>query len=430
MSKKHLSLDDRVRIQHYLEDGRSIRYIADRLDRSPSTISREINKHISKQMPKLCDCTFFSSCTLKHVCGNKVCNKPCRTCVKAPKLCSDYARSYCDTLLDTTSGVCNSCDKLKTRKCHFESRYYDASVAQAEYQDKLINSRNGYDCTAKELQDLDDLISPLIKNGQSIYHIMQNHKDEILVSESTIRRMIHATEFDCRNIDMRSVVQRKVRPRRKHDGYKKSAVNKEGRLYSDYLEYIKIHEDISVVEMDCVEGSKDSSATLLTLHFVQFHMQLAIIMDEQTSEEVIKALDKIETALGKELFAQCFNLILTDNGHEFEDIKGMERSYYGGKRTNLFFCEPNRSDEKGSCETNHKLIRYVIPKGTNMDPYNQIQITLMMNHINSYCRESLFGKCPYDIAMAVMPEDFFILLGLEKIPADEVLLRPSLINRI
>ncbi len=105
----------------------------------------------------------------------------------------------------------------------------------------------------------------------------------------------------------------------------------------------------------------------------------------------------------------------------------MERSLYGGKRTQIFFCEPNRSDEKGSCENNHKFIRYVIPKGTNMDPYNQMQISIMMNHINSYCRESLFGKCPYDMAMAVMPEDFFTLLGLEKIPADEVLLRPSLI---
>ena len=427
MSKKHLSLDERVRIQHYLEDGRSIRYIADRLDKSPSTISREINKHIKKHTPQLCDCTYFATCMVRNICGNKNCHKQCRNCRQARKYCSDYVKSLCDTLINTPSNVCNECSAYKRKNCHFENRVYEARKAQTEYEDTLVNSRNGFDCTAKELQDLDNLISPLIKNGQAIYHIMQNHKDEISVSESTIRRMIHATEFDCRNIDMRSVVQRKVRPRHKNNGYKKLTVNKTGRFYDDYKEYISTHEDISVVEMDCVEGAKDSSATLLTLHFVQFHMQLAIIMDEQTSGNVVKALDKIESALGKELFALCFKLILTDNGHEFEDIKGMERSLYGGKRTQIFFCEPNRSDEKGSCENNHKFIRYVIPKGTNMDPYNQMQISIMMNHINSYCRESLFGKCPYDMAMAVMPEDFFTLLGLEKIPADEVLLRPPLI---
>lgn len=65
-----------------------------------------------------------------------------------------------------------------------------------------------------------------------------------------------------------------------------------------------------------------------------------------------------------------------------------------------------------------------------MDTYTQAHIHLTMNHINSYCRKSLFGKSPYDLAMSIMPEDFFILLGLEKIPADEVILRPSLLKTI
>ena len=41
----------------------------------------------------------------------------------------------------------------------------------------------------------------------------------------------------------------------------------------------------------------------------------------------------------------------------------MERSIYGGNRCKIFFCDPNRSDSKGSCENNHRMIRYVIPKG-------------------------------------------------------------------
>lgn len=52
----------------------------------------------------------------------------------------------------------------------------------------------------------------------------------------------------------------------------------------------------------------------------------------------------------------------------------------------------------------------------------------MMNHINSYCRKKSFGKCAYDLAMEVFPERFFDLLGLFKIHANEVVLKPSLLN--
>ena len=50
-------------------------------------------------------------------------------------------------------------------------------------------------------------------------------------------------------------------------------------------------------------------------------------------------------------------LIVTDNGHEFMDIPSMERSCFSGQRTKIFFCEPNRSDQKGSCENNRNAFR-------------------------------------------------------------------------
>lgn len=202
-------------------------------------------------------------------------------------------------------------------------------------------------------------------------------------------------------------------------------IAKQGRLYKDYLYFIA-NSDLHVVQMDCVEGKQDEKATLLTLHFPGVHMQLAYIMDNHTSKSVVAALDKIETALGSELFAKMFPVILTDNGSEFTDIPGMERSITGGQRTRIFFCEPNRSDEKGACENNHKLIRYISPKGCSLEPYSQSDINLAMNHINSYNRKATFGKSPYDIAMQLYPEDFFIFLGLEKILPEKVILKPTL----
>lgn len=121
-------------------------------------------------------------------------------------------------------------------------------------------------------------------------------------------------------------------------------------------------------------------------------------------------------------------MILTDNGHEFTDITGIERSVFGGQRTKVFFCEPNRSDEKGCCENNHKYIRYIIPKGTSLELYMQTDITLMMNHINSFCRKSLYGQTPYAMAKKALPDDFFTLLGLERISSEMVLLKPVLLK--
>ena len=42
----HLTSDDRIRIETFIAEGRSVRYIADRLDKAPSTISRELKKHV------------------------------------------------------------------------------------------------------------------------------------------------------------------------------------------------------------------------------------------------------------------------------------------------------------------------------------------------------------------------------------------------
>lgn len=426
MQKKkttHLTSDDRIRIEALLKEGYSIRYIADRLDRAPSTISREISKHSLHLTPRCCDCLNASCCTLRHVCGSSGCNKKCKACQKAKKYCQDYVQAQCDTLLNTPTHLCNSCPKQ--RYCHFEKSIYDGKTADREYRASLVNSRNGFDLTAEQFLLVDDVVSPLIKKGQSIYHIAQTNRDILPVSESTLRRLIGCGELDARNIDLPETVKRK--PRRKPQKQTPAPVSKSGHLYKDYLDYIRSH-DTPTVQMDCVEGVQGDSAAVLTLHFVPFHMQLAFMLDNQSAASVVSMLDSIESALGQELFAASFPLILTDNGPEFTDIEGMERSVYGGRRTRIFFCEPNRSDQKGQCENNHKLLRHIIPKGTSVEKFMQQDMTLVTNHINSYSRKSLFGKCPYDLAMAALPEDFFLLLGLEQIPGNDVILKPCLLK--
>lgn len=422
-SSKHLTLDDRTRLEALLTEGLSLRYIADRLDKSPSSLSRELKKHSLIHSPRCCDCINSSSCSLRHVCGSSSCRKKCKACPKAKKYCTDYVQAFCDSLLHNPLHLCNSCHKRHF--CHFQQRFYSAQTAQKQYRDTLINSRNGFDLTAGQLQDIDSMVSPLVRKGQSIYHIVNSNRDFLPVSESTLRRLVKNCELDVRMVDLPEAVKRK--PRQKPHIHPDPPPSKTGHLYQDYLNFIR-HNDIPTVQMDCVEGSAPDHGAILSLHFTSFHMQLYFALENHDSPSVVRMLDIIEEALGRELFAACFPLILTDNGHEFSDIKGMECSIFGGQRTRIFFCDPNRSDQKAQCETNHKIFRDIVPKGTSVDGFWQSDMTLATNHINSYIRKSLFGKSPYDLAKTVLPEDFFIFLGLEQIPANEIVLKPALLR--
>ena len=421
---KHLTYAKRCTIEALLGEGHSLRYIAERNGCSPSTVSREIRNHTVIQKSHSNDCLNKSDCHKKHVCGGTSCTKKCKTCNKCKKYCSDYIQAFCDTLEE--KGLCNGCRKMSY--CHFEKHLYKADVAENEYREMLIGRRNGFDLTGEEMERINEQVSPLIKKGQSPYHIKQALGSELAISESTLRRMIAGNELDVCLIDLKEAVKRKPRKRRKTMHPELTSPSKAGRMYEDYLAYISENE-VSIVEMDCVEGKREDTCAILTLHFVTFHMQLYYIMPEHTAACVVSVLDMIEDAIGSELFAELFEILLTDNGHEFWDIDGMERSIKEGLRTKVFFCEPNRSDQKGACENNHKLFRCIVPKGTSIDGFNQADMVMATNHVNSYCRKSLFGSCPYELAMKVISRDFFVLLGLELIDAKDVQLTPALLKR-
>ncbi len=430
-----LSIADRVKIECRLNDKLSMTDIAKELNRSLSTITREIQKHTVKQESEQNHCLrYFEGCGLRDVCNDPCFSRKCSRCHKKNcwEYCEDYVIAYCERL-QAPPYVCNGCPDIK--KCRYDKAFYDASAADKTASRSKHSKSAGFNYTEDELAIIDKTISPLINKGHSTYSALTESRAKlsdkgISLSKSTLYRLIDSSALSCGNIDLPERVKRKpVLRKRNINTSERVSVRKAGRMWEDYQKYVEEH-DTATVQMDCVEGKKTEMATLLTLYWKDTHIQLAIIMESQTTKDVVDALDKIETMLGYELFKQMIPLILTDNGHEFEDIEDMERSVTcpGKKRTMIFFCEPNRSDQKGGCERNHREMRRIIPKGTSLEPFMQSDISLMMDHINSYVRESLYGKCPYDIAKSVYPEDFFLLLGLEQIPAEQVIMKPELLR--
>ena len=60
--------------------------------------------------------------------------------------------------------------------------------------------------------------------------------------------------------------------------------------------------------------------------------------------------------------------------------------------------------------------------------YTQDDINLMTSHINSTARDSLNGATPFDLAALLLDTKIPVLAGQVRIPADDICLKPSLIE--
>ena len=133
--------------------------------------------------------------------------------------------------------------------------------------------------------------------------------------------------------------------------------------------------------------------------------------------------------LGKDSFIKIFRLLLADNGTEFSNPKAIEYDSDEFKRTSVFYCDPSAPYQKGSAERNHEFIRQFIPKGSDFAKYTQADISLMMSHINSYARESLGDKTPYDTFAFLYGDSILPKLECYKIPPQEITLNNTIFRK-
>lgn len=427
--QKHLTLLNREDIEKLLKAGFKFYQIAENIQKDPTTISKEIRKYRTEHTPsnfnnKSNFCKHKYKCNLKNIC-NSNCHSECRRCGKCNSVCSKYELDVCEKLLKPPY-VCNSCNSYA--QCRKIKYIYIASVAQKKYELTLASSREGINISEDNLQKLDDLISPLIKQGQSIKLIYANHKNEINCSIRCLYNYIEMGLLSIKNIDLPRKIRYKVR-NQNQNSKKKDYSYRIGRTYEDFQNMLKENPNAHIVEMDTVIGTAETGKVLLTLLFREFNFMIARLLPDKSSKSVKDELDNIEKIIGTEVYKRVFKYILTDNGGEFQRPEELEQSLDGSKRSSIYYCEPNRSDQKAKLEKNHEYIRYIIPKGTSMDNYTQSDIDLMMSHINSTAREVLNFAIPYDMASIYLGMDSMKKLNFSKIQPDDIILKPYLINK-
>ena len=428
---KHLTLEDRIVIEIRLQQRESFRSIGRELGKDPTTIAKEVKNHIQFKQSgaygrNFNDCLFRKDCGHRRLCDKKRCNRVCSLCKthRCSSLCADYRQEICQKL-SKPPYVCSGCESR--RGCTLEKRIYSAKSAQKEYEIVRSESRRGIQLTEGEALRLDALISPLLKKGQSLHHICASHVNEIMVDQRSLYNYVAAGIFSARNLDMPRVVRMGRRKKRK-DGFKVDKKCRIGRTYPDYLNFMQEHPDATIVEMDSVKG-KTGGKVILTLHFCVPQFMLAFIRDANTAQSVIDIFNWLWQVLGPDTFRKLFQVVLGDNGSEFSNPSALEMSLQGEPRTRIFYCDPGAPYQKPAVENNHGLMRRVIPKGISLDTFSQGDITLMMNHINSYKRANLGDKSPYEVFASLYGEEALRRMGAELIPADEITLRPYLLKK-
>ena len=373
---KHLTLSDRNDIQLGLERGETFKAIGQLILKDPTTVSKEVKRN-------------------KQIRDSTSNNLPC-------------------PLLDKAPFVCNGCSKRR-QNCGYQKIFYLAKQAQKQYEQTLVEAREGTPLNSQTFWNMDKVISDGVKKGQHIYHILKTHNLD--VSSSTVYRHIRKGYLAIAPIDLARAVKFKERRKSNLPSIPKEA--KKGRSYEDFQNYLVLNQLNSWLEMDTVMG-RTGGKVLLTFNLSFCNFIFARILENKTALEVTKHLYDIKNTLHEadKDFFQLFPVILTDNGGEFARVDDIEMDVRGESK--LFFCDPNRSDQKGRIEKNHTLIRDILPKGTSFDNLTQEDINLVCSHVNNVKRAALNGKSVYEIFAFTYGEEIPKLLGISKIPAEDV----------
>lgn len=184
-----------------------------------------------------------------------------------------------------------------------------------------------------QLHQKDQIITPLIIQGQSPYQILINHP-ELDMSVRSMYTYLDRGLFIARNVNLKR--QTKFKPRKCHKTQIKDREVFTNRTYADFCSLVLN----SFVQMDTVKSSKYSQKTLLTMIFTEEKLFLAFLLNRFTKDAVRAVFDRLGKRMGTYEFTSVFGNILTNHGSEFRGPEKMETGITGIQRSSIYYFDP------------------------------------------------------------------------------------------
>lgn len=264
---------------------------------------------------------------------------------------------------------------------------YSPNIAEDKYRLNMtahgapLKLGNDYDFVRYvEKRVRDDKLSPAAVCGE----IKRNRPFRTVISKTTMYRYIAQGLFMGISSEHLPFGQRK-----KH--YRKTVAKRppKGTSIERRPADVLLRDEFGHWEMDCVVGKQNTRNVLLVLTERLTRYEIIMKMPNRKAATVVQFVDKLERRYGRK-FRTLFKSITIDNGSEFADFIGLERSVYGGTRTAVYYCHPYTSCERGSNERINRDIRRQFPKGTDFSKVTDKRVREVAAWVNAYPRE-IFG---------------------------------------
>ena len=341
---KHLNIKERVMIETIMKEqlevyGKvNITSIAKKLNRSKSTISREIRRN-------------------RFVVVTEVFNK--------------------DSIFK------------KKKVITFEYESTEANEKALKKQKEKGTSRIKLLYNKQLIKEVNRLLKEEGKSPDIVaYKIRENNSFNVKVSTNTIYDGIRKGYLEVSTKDRKRMKDKSRRCRVERNPIPESKKEHSIELRPDY---INNRVEFGHFEMDLVLGKqgKDKQC-LLTLTERKTRFEIVIKLNNKSSSEVIRAIKSMKDNL-KGYSSEIFKSITTDNGSEFSRYEEIEEIL----GTMIYFCHPGASYEKGTNERHNGMLREYIPKGSDISKYSAEDLDRIVSKLNDLERKKLNYYTPY-----------------------------------
>lgn len=186
--------------------------------------------------------------------------------------------------------------------------------------------------------------------------------------------------------------------RRKHRKTRRGKTLARGRSIHERPAEVLSRDTFGHWELDSVIGTSEKGTTVLSLVERKTRFLLTFRARNKSAVEPVRFLNFLERKLGTKNFRRVFRSITVDNGTEFSYTHALETSAFSKQpRTELFYCDPYSSWQRGTNENHNRFLRRYIPKGVPISRFSSAFIQQSTDEINDYPRALLQWQTPREL---------------------------------
>ena len=220
------------------------------------------------------------------------------------------------------------------------------------------------------LKNIENLLSDDYSPKAAVAELLRSGKLSTDIGWRTVYNYIYSGIVSGKNI---------YKPRKKKSVDRKHTQPRRGVSIDFRPDEVNSRLSFGHWEGDSVLGKRDQGETLFVLTERKTRQNI-ILRSHKLADETARVFLKLKKQCPK-----IFRSITFDNGSEFSRFDQIERT-----GTDVYFCHPYSSWERGSNEKQNQMIRRKIKKGTRIENYSDAQIRAAQTWLNNYPRE-MFG---------------------------------------